>query len=68
MSKLTDLQFLTTLNRNDLVHIVDVSNTTDDPEGSSFKCTLGELLDFFLPVSVSEPASPVVNQLWVDIS
>ena len=33
-----------TLSLSDLLHIVDVSDTTDNPEGSSFKTTIYDIL------------------------
>lgn len=44
MSFLTDeTLFAATLSDSDLLHIVDVSNTTQNPDGSSFKLTIGQL-------------------------
>lgn len=44
MGKLTDETALTGAANGDFLYVVDVSNTTEDPAGSSFKITLGELL------------------------
>lgn len=45
--KLTDRSaFGATLNLADLVHIVDVSDTSQDPAGSSFKLSLSQLKSF----------------------
>lgn len=44
MSFLTDeTLFAGTLSDSDLIHMVDVSNTTQNPAGSSFKLTIGQL-------------------------
>lgn len=42
--KVTDLTALTTPASNDIVHVVDVSDTTDDPSGSSKKVELSNLI------------------------
>jgi hypothetical protein len=41
--KITDLPPLTTAVSGDLLYIVDISNTTESPEGTSSKITLGNL-------------------------
>lgn len=43
-TKITDLTALTAPVGSDLVYIVDVSDTSDDPSGSSFKVTVTDLL------------------------
>ena len=43
MGKLTDRPALITPTPADLIHVVDVSDTTDDPAGSSKKVTLGDI-------------------------
>jgi len=44
MSFLTDeTLFAGTLSDSDLIHLVDVSDTTQNPAGSSFKLTIGQL-------------------------
>jgi hypothetical protein len=50
--KLTDLAAIATLNDADLLHIVDVSDTTSDPAGTSFKVTVGQLKATFRPTVV----------------
>lgn len=42
--KVTDLTAETAVDLADVMHIVDVSDTTDDPAGSSMKVTISELL------------------------
>lgn len=50
MAILTSLSALTSLADSDALYIVDVSNTTDDPSGSSFKVTLASLYtNYFVP-------------------
>jgi len=44
--KLTGRQENSNLDDNDLVHVVDVSNTTQSPQGSSFKVKLLSLLNY----------------------
>jgi hypothetical protein len=48
MAKLTTRSALTTLTNNDLFHTVDVSDTTDDPEGSSKKITSQNIKTYML--------------------
>lgn len=51
--KLTDRTLLAAaLTLSDLVHIVDVSNTTQDSAGSSFKATMAQLKAIIAPSSV----------------
>lgn len=45
--KVTDLESLQELSNNDVIHIVDVSDTTEDPAGSSFKTTIQKIREFF---------------------
>lgn len=45
MSKLTDLTLLPDVQGADLIYVVDVSDTSDDPEGSSRQATLQEVFD-----------------------
>ena len=42
--KITDLPPLTTAVSGDLLYIVDISNTTESPEGTSSKITLGNIV------------------------
>ena len=42
--KVTELSPTSTLDNADLLHVVDVSDTTQDPAGSSKKLTLGDLV------------------------
>jgi hypothetical protein len=44
MAKLTDVPVVTSLADNDLVYAVDISNTTDDPAGSSVAITKANLV------------------------
>lgn len=48
MSKLTDRDELSLADPTDFVHIVDVSDTTDNPEGSSKKIQVGNVGGLFL--------------------
>ena len=48
MSFLTDETLFTgTLSNSDLLHLVDVSDTTQNPAGSSFKVTIEKLKEVF---------------------
>jgi len=50
MAKLTDITaFSGTLNGADLVHVVDVSDTSQDPAGSSYKLTITQLNSAITP-------------------
>jgi len=50
MAILTDQNlFSGTPSDNDLIHIVDVSDPTDNPQGSSFKIPLSGLTNYFTP-------------------
>jgi hypothetical protein len=50
IKRLTDLSTIATLADTDLLHIVDVSNVSQNPAGSSFKVTVGQLKAAFKPV------------------
>lgn len=57
--KLTDkTAFSGTLSDSDLLHIVDVSDTTDNAAGSSFKLTLLNLLKYIFSTETSIVAYP----------
>lgn len=45
--KLTDKTAATVLNLSDLIHIVDISDTTSDPQGTSKKATLTQIKTLF---------------------
>jgi hypothetical protein len=49
--RLTDRNFATGVTKQDLIHIVITGDTTDSPEGSSYKAPVGQLLELYnLPV------------------
>lgn len=59
--KLTDRNsFSGTLAAGDLVHVVDVSDTSQDPAGSSYKLTLSQLKSFMSSI-ISGSASFTVS-------
>lgn len=43
IKKLTDISLATGVTLTDLIHIVDVTNTTQNPAGSSFKATISQV-------------------------
>ena len=43
MAKLPSLTFITAIENEDLLHIVDKSDTTQDPDGSSFKASISQV-------------------------
>lgn len=45
--RLTDLTAATSVNANDLIHIVDPSDTSQSPEGSSYKVEIGAYSSIF---------------------
>ena len=47
MSFLTDRTLATSLTLDDLVHIVITGDTSQNPAGSSYKATLGQIIDLF---------------------
>lgn len=53
MGKLTDLTELTTPTDGDFIHVVDVSNTIDDPAGSSFKLRFSTIATYVTSVLTS---------------
>jgi hypothetical protein len=49
--RLTDRTFATGITKQDLIHIVITGDTTDSPEGSSYKAPVGQILELYnLPV------------------
>ena len=49
--RLTDRTFATGVTKQDLIHIVITGDTTDSPEGSSYKAPVGQILELYnLPV------------------
>ena len=66
--KITDLTTITSAASNDLLYIVDVSNTTQSPEGTSSQIELGNVLDFesgtFTPTFSSISGSGVIDQQY----
>ena len=49
--RLTDRNFATGVTKQDLIHIVITGDTTDSPEGSSYKAPVGQILELYnLPV------------------
>jgi hypothetical protein len=59
--RLTDRNFATGVTKQDLIHIVITGDTTDSPEGSSYKAPIGQILELYnLPVpSVKLQTSPL---------
>lgn len=53
MSKLTSLSFSSGVTKNDLIHIVITGDTSQNPLGSSYKASLGELKVLFPDVYVT---------------
>lgn len=45
--RLTDLTAATSVNASDLIHIVDPSDTSQSPEGSSYKVEIGAYSSIF---------------------
>lgn len=45
--RLTDLTAATSVNASDLIHIVDLSDTSQSPEGSSYKVEIGAYSSIF---------------------
>lgn len=45
--RLTDLTAAPSVNANDLIHIVDPSDTSQSPEGSSYKVQIGDYSSIF---------------------
>lgn len=50
VKRVTDLSTIASLADGDVLHIVDVSNTTQNLAGSSFKVTVGQLKAAIKPV------------------
>lgn len=48
--KLTSRENVETINSEDLFHIVSVNNTSQDPNGSSFKAKIGDLFEYYLKI------------------
>jgi hypothetical protein len=63
--KITDLVTITSAASDDLLYIVDVSNTTQSPEGTSSQIEVGNLFDFESG-SYSPTISGIVNGITVD--
>jgi hypothetical protein len=61
--KITDLLTITEAASNDLLYIVDVSNTTQSPEGTSSQIELGNILS---SGSYTPTISGIVNGIYVD--
>ena len=45
--RLTDRTFATGVTKQDLIHIVITGDTTDSPEGSSYKAPVGQILELY---------------------
>ena len=45
--RLTDRNFATGVTKQDLIHIVITGDTTDSPEGSSYKAPVGQILELY---------------------
>jgi hypothetical protein len=61
--KITDLTPITSAASNDLLYIVDVSNTTESPEGTSSQIEVGNM---FSSGSYTPTISGVINGIIVD--
>jgi hypothetical protein len=52
MAFLTDRTLATGVTSNDLIHIVVTGDTSQNPAGSSFKATMGQVLDLINPTTI----------------
>jgi hypothetical protein len=72
--KVTDLQELTTPDGVDLIYIVDVSDTTESPQGTSKKTKLNLVLDLVSAVQTvtgelvdnTDPFNPIVTRPYLN--
>ena len=53
MAFLTDRTLATGVTPNDLIHIVITGDTSQNPAGSSFKATMGQVLDLINPTTIT---------------
>ena len=53
MAFLTDRTLATGVTPNDLIHIVVTGDTSQNPAGSSFKATMGQVLDLINPTTIT---------------
>jgi hypothetical protein len=53
MAFLTDRTLATGVTSNDLIHIVVTGDTSQNPAGSSFKATMGQVLDLINPTTIT---------------
>ena len=53
MAFLTDRAFATGVTANDLIHIVITGDTSQNPAGSSYKATMGQVLDLINPTTIT---------------
>ena len=53
MAFLTDRTLATGVTINDLIHIVVTGDTSQNPAGSSFKATMGQVLDLINPTTIT---------------
>ena len=53
MAFLTDRTFATGVTANDLIHIVITGDTSQNPAGSSYKATMGQVLDLINPTTIT---------------
>jgi hypothetical protein len=53
MAFLTDRTLATGVTINDLIHIVITGDTSQNPAGSSFKATMGQVLDLINPTTIT---------------
>lgn len=61
MPRLTDKELLNDPAPGDLVHVVDVSDTTDHPDGTSKRVTLSSIFSMFTgsSVTIAEPTGDI---------
>jgi hypothetical protein len=53
MAFLTDRTLSTGLTANDLIHIVNTGDTSQNPAGSSYKATMGQVIDLINPTTIT---------------
>jgi hypothetical protein len=58
--KLTEIKKAPSINATDIVHVVLINDTSQDPKGSSYKAEIGQLINF-ASTSLSSPITIVNN-------
>ena len=67
MALLTDRLQITGVNKNDLIHIVDVNDTSQNPAGSSYKGTIQQVINSFDSDYVHKSGDTMTGTLKVPI-